>query len=142
MRYYELTYLIKAELTEEKAKEFQEKIISLIQEEGGILNEANSPFKRKLAYPIKKEGQAHLATLYFQLKADKLASLEKKVESEKEILRYLILTKKKAEVIPEAAKAIPAIRKEGEAPVPSAKKAPKKVELKEIEKKLEEILKE
>jgi ribosomal protein S6 len=143
MKYYELTYLIKADLTEEKAKALQEKIISLVQEEGGILNEANSPLKRKLAYPIKKEGQAYLATLKFQLKPDRLVSLEKKIESEKEILRYLILTKKKAEVVPEAVKAIPVSRKGEKAPsIPSVKQAPKKVELKEIEKKLEEILKE
>lgn len=132
MKSYELTYLILSELSEEKIKSLEEKINSLIQEEGGILGEINSPTKRKLAYSINKKDEAYLANLNFQIKPGGLNILEKKLRAEGEILRYLILTKRalKEEVKPKLSKVFPRKTLEGKP----------KVELKEIEKKLEEIL--
>jgi small subunit ribosomal protein S6 len=129
MKQYELTYLITPDITEEQAKDFQNKVITSLQEEGGILTEAGVIFKKKLAYPIKKNLQAYLAVLTFQLDAGKLANLEKNLKAESQILRYIILTK-----TPVKEKLV-RIKK---APPPKEKK----VELKEIEKKLEEILDE
>lgn len=139
MKNYELTYLISPELSEEEVKVFHKKITSLIQEEGGILDEENSPLKKKLAYPIKKQFQAYLATLNFQLNPGSVVILEKKLKSENQILRYLILTKEKLNIIPRITKIPATLKKSGEAVF---EKKEKKVELKEIEKKLEEILNE
>ncbi len=126
MRYYQLTYLISPELNEEELKVFQEKIDSLIREEGGNLADIKEGLvKKRLAYLINKKGQAYLSTLNFYLGSEKLKNLEKKLKAENRILRYLVLTKKMPKII-EVLK----IRKPRE----------KKVELKEIEKKLEEIL--
>ena len=131
MKNYELTYLISADLLEEEVKSLGEKIVSQIQEIGGILNETVSlPIKKSLAFPIKKEGSAHLATLSFQLYPEKLPDLEKGLKTESNILRYLILGKK----IPKEVITIPAKK--------PRKIVKPKAELKEIEKKLEEILKE
>jgi len=142
MKSYELTYLISAELTEEEARAFQNKIASLIKEEGGILDEIRTPFRRKLAYPIKKQIQAYLAFLNFKINPEGLINLEKKLKSENQIIRYLILIKKPVKAKKERVRGITA-RLE---PIPFAEKKftekEKKVELKEIEKKLEEILKE
>lgn len=138
MKNYELTYLISPELSEEEARAFQEKIISLIKEKGGVLNEANSPIKKRLAYQIKKQGQAYLAILNFQLNPEELAGLEKKIKLENKILRYLILTKKVTKIIPKAVRVRPVTKKLKE----TVSEKEKKVELKEIEKKLEEILSE
>jgi small subunit ribosomal protein S6 len=129
---YELTYLISADLSEEEAKALQEKINSLIKEEGGSLSEINEGGKRKLAYPLKNKGQVYLTSLNFQIKPENLANLEKKLKSEPEIFRYLILTKKAPKIVPKVPQVAVASRK------PKEKK--EKVELKEIEKKLEEIL--
>ena len=41
MQRYELTYLISDEIPEEEVKSLQNKITSLIQEEGGILDKEN-----------------------------------------------------------------------------------------------------
>jgi len=129
MKDYELAYLISPELSKEEVKPFQDKIISFIQNEGGVLIENVNPVNKLLSYPVKKQIQAYLAVLDFQLNPEKLAELEKKIKAETQILRYLILIKPKLKEI----KAV--LRKF----VP--KKAPeRKVELKEIEKKLEEIL--
>lgn len=121
MKYYELTYLISPDLSEKEVFSFQEKIISLIQELGGeLLGEVKTPMRKKMAY---------LATLNLHLSPKKLESLEKKLKSESQVLRYMILTKKVPKRVPEVAIKPKKIIK----PKP-------KVELKEIEKKLEEIL--
>jgi ribosomal protein S6 len=122
MRNYELTYLISSGLSEEELKRFQEKIISLIQEVGGTLGETKEPIRKKVAY---------LATLNFHLSPEKLDSLEKRLKSENQIIRYMILVRKAPKKVLEVAIKSKKIIK----PEP-------KVELKEIEKKLEEILDE
>ncbi len=129
MKLYELTYLLSPDLSEEELKSLQEKINSFIEKEGGIINELTLPLKKVLAYPIKKKTFTHLGTLSFQFSPEKLENLEKKLKSENQILRYLILAKElpKKVVLPPK--------------LPLIKPKPKpKVELKEIEKKLEEIL--
>jgi len=142
MKLYELTYLISAELSEEELKAFSQKISDFIREEGGNLNEIKNPVKKRLGQPIKNNKEVYLAILNFNLDPEKLANLEKKLKAENKILRYLISIKK---VLPkiEILKKFPAKTPEvitGKTP-PTPKRAPK-VELKEIEKKLEEILRE
>lgn len=135
MKLYELTYLISPELSLEELKSLQEKINSLIQKEAGILNEINLPIKKRLFFPIKKNKEAFLADLSFHLDPGKLKNLERELKSEKKILRYLILSKPRIREIAIRAKRVP----KG---VPKIPVKEKKVELKEIEKKLEEILRE
>jgi len=64
--------------------------------------------------------------------AEKLGSLEKELKSEKKILRYLILARPKIKIAK--------VRKRPTKVIPKIPVKEKKVELKEIEKKLEEIL--
>jgi len=136
VRLYELTYLIPPNLAEEEIKALQEKIVSQIQEIGGILNEISRTIKKSLAYSIKKNTSAFLASLSFQLPPEKLVFLHKRLKSESNILRYLILGKP-AQVLPGK---ILAGKKVQEVTIKPKKLAKPKVELKEIEKKLEEIL--
>ncbi len=132
MKLYELTYLILPDVSEEDLKSVQEKINSLIQTEGGVLAEGN--------YPVKKEG-GYLVTLNFNLEPDRVSSLEKKLKSESKIIRYMILVKKLEKKIfisnkpPRLVK--PPSDKILQDKIPTEKT---KVELNEIEKKLEEIL--
>jgi len=130
MKLYELTYLISPELSESELNSLNEKITSLIQKGGGVLNEAGLPIKKELANQIEKKTEAFLARSTFYLEPTGLEDLEKELKTEKKILRYLILAKK-----------LP--RKAAMAPIKKLRKIVKpkpKVELKEIEKKLEEIL--
>lgn len=136
MRYYELTCLISPNLSESELKSLQEKIVDFLQDEQGILVSENpiKPIKKKLAYPIKKMNQAYLLSFDFQLNPEKLENLKRKIMAEEKILRHLILTKKMPKL---EAKLIKIPKK----PAKVYKKSfQPKVELKEIEKKLEEIL--
>lgn len=139
MKNYELTYLISPELSEEEGKQFQDKIYSFIQDEGGILGEGKLLLKRRLAYPVKKQIQAYLVSTTFQLNPEKLANLEKRLKSENQILRHIIIVKRKYKLSSPRRK--PIIPTEGKSPE-KPRKEEKKIELKEIEKKLDEILKE
>ena len=147
MKHYELTYLITPELSEENVRAFQEKVIVLIKDEEGILEEVKVPLSRKLAYPIKKTGEplkytsAYLAVLNFQLNPEKISALEKKLKSENQILRYLLLTKRPSRKVEFIARRI-VVPKTEIIEKPKVSEEEKKVELKEIEKKLEEILNE
>ena len=134
MKLYELTYLISPEFSEEELKSLNEKINSLIQKGTGVLNEVKLPIKKKLAYPIKKQREAFLINLSFYFEPEKLGSLEKELKSEKKILRYLILARPKSKIAK--------VRKRPAKVIPKIPAKEKKVELKEIEKKLEEILRE
>ena len=138
MKNYELTYLILSSLNESELEELQNKIISLITNEGGVFLSKIPVLKKTLAYSVEKQPQAYLASLNFQLSAEKIALLEKQLKEESQILRYLVLNKKpiKEKKVarslskPKVIEKIERIKKE------------KKVELKEFEKKLEEILDE
>jgi len=127
MKTYELTYLISPDLSEKEVLSFQEKIISLIQEVEGTLGEVKTPVRKKMAY---------LATLNFHLSPKKLGSLEKKLKAEGQVLRYIILTKPRRKTPITFRKRMA----EGKPTTPEKKVVREKVELKEIEKKLEEIL--
>lgn len=127
MRYYELSYIASSKLNEEELKSLQERIILKLKNEGGILDEETPPLKRTLAYPIKKETEAFLVSLSFFLNGEKIEKIKKELEKEKEILRYLLFQKKAPKEKLEKEK----IKKP---------EKPKKVDLEELEEKLEEIL--
>jgi small subunit ribosomal protein S6 len=133
MRDYELTYLIAPELSEEEAKSLQDKVVSLMRELEGVSAGEGLPLRRRLAYPIKKKNEAYLGFVSFQMSAEKLLEFEKKLKLEDQILRFLISIKAKP------AKVRVILRKPLLSAMPTEKE--KKVELKEIEEKLEEILK-
>lgn len=124
MKYYQLTYLISPELSEGEIKKIEQDILNLLKKEEGVFDKLDSPLKRSLFYPIKKFKEAFLGSCYFFLEPERLKNFEKKLKEKKEILRYLILSEKLPKKIPTAKKIV----------------KPKKVEIKELDKKLEEIL--
>ena len=144
MQYYELTYLISPELSEEESQKFSENLLLLVQEEGGTLRSEGMRIKKRLAYSIKKNDWAYLATLSFYLDKEKVKSVEDKIKSLGQILRYLFLVKKpvvqKELIRKQVKKPAPAEDQTGAEQASSAEKTKEKVELQEIDKKLEEIL--
>jgi len=125
IRYYQLAYLLSPDLKKEEVENIQNDLTSFLKREG-ILDKIESPLKRTLFYPIKKKVEAFLGAIYFYTEPQKIKDLEKKLRGEEKILRYLIVSEK----APKKMKIEKKIKK------------PEKVELEEIEKKIEEILKE
>jgi len=134
MKLYELSYLINPDLSEEERKGVSEEITSLVQEKGGILGKISKATKIKLGYLIKNQNIAFLKTLTFYLSPEKIKDLGGNLKKRKELLRLVIVTQKEPK---RAAKAPRKVEPLGPKP-----KEKEKVELKDIEKKLEEILEE
>jgi len=157
MKNYELTYLISPDLSSEKLKSLSFKVSDFILEEQGNIKETSEPIKKRLGPVIEKKNEAFLVSLTFNFDPEKLTILNRKLKEEKNIIRYTIINKKerakvlaprrifKQEILqPETVKSeFPKIE---EAKITDQKtKSPKnekKVELKEIDEKIEEILKE
>ena len=138
MKLYELTYLIPLDLPEIEVKSLQEKINSFILDSQGALDRIENIIRKRLGGPIKNQTAAQVGTLNFYMSPEKLAELEKKLKAENQVVRYVILYKKprKAEAARRIRRLAPAM---AEVSAKTTEK-PKKVEIKEIEKKLEEIL--
>lgn len=146
MKPYQLTYLISPNISEQELKKFSKKISDFILTEGGTLDKLAAPIRKKLAYPIKEREEMFLATLNFYLNPQELENFEKKLKSENQILRYILLTKKISKKIsPEKIrKKPPKISEKPFAPYERVrvKSEDKKVELEKIDQKIEEILKD
>jgi len=140
MKDYELAYLISPDVSGEELTDLVQKMGGFIAEEGGNLEKKEEPTKRKLAYSIKKKNEAFFGVFNFKLEPEKTADLEKKLKSENRILRYLLMVKRITFAKPARIFAPPVKTKEEFAP--ASVKERKKVELKELDKEIEQILKE
>jgi ribosomal protein S6 len=121
---YETTYLITSRVDEAGVISIINKIKGDITAlEGKILNESQVRVA-DLGYPIKDEHKANLFELAFEFEGTKLEELTGKFKENDQVLRFLL-----KEFIPRKAEPIKSETKE----------KPQKVELEDIDKKIEEI---
>ena len=151
MKAYELTYIVSPEITSEEADTLAKEIESFIQnKEGVILNKIN-PTAKTLSYPIKKHASGFMAVLEFQSEPEILQELKDKIEKNEKIVRHIVIIKKAVKIRKERRTknpSAPILKKEEiierkELQEPDTHKASiekEKIELKDIEQKLEEIL--
>jgi ribosomal protein S6 len=149
MKTYELTYIISSGISAEEAEALAKEIDSFIQSKEGVILKSENPIARILSYQIKKQASGFFVISEFQVEPDKISEIKEKLEKDTNILRHFILTKKPAKIqkarrtrkiflAPEI-ETITAVKKDR----PSFAKASEnkeKVELNDIEKKLDEIL--
>ena len=151
MKTYELTYIISPEITSEEAEAKAKNIESFVQAQEGVILRQNNPAARTLSYPIKKHASGFMAVLEFQLEPEKLSELKEKIDKDGKIVRHMVIIKKPAKKRKERRTRVKpgpiteikmqdSIAKEEPSPVKPETKTEKKVELKDIEEKLEEIL--
>jgi ribosomal protein S6 len=143
MKLYELTYLMPIDLNEEAIRSTQEKVSSFIVENQGTIYKIEEVTKRRLGEETKKNSVANMATLSFYFPPEKLENLKKSLKADTNILNNIIIYKepRKRMSAPRRMRPIAGIQEETkEAKETKTSEKPKKVEIKEIEKKLEEIL--
>jgi ribosomal protein S6 len=140
MKLYELAYLLKPALSQEELKRFQEKLITLFESKGGILDSQTQAGKRALAYPIKIHGNtytsAYFGAIRFFAPQESIPEILQTIQSEREIIRFLLLQEKRKESVTKT----PQLARKRQF-VPSLKSKTPKVELGKLEEKLEELLK-
>lgn len=154
MTTYELTYIISPEITSEEAEAKGKEIESLIQNKEGVVVRQNNPIAKTLSYPIKKQASGFFGVFEFQLEPEKLSEIKDVIVKDGKIVRHMVIIKRAQRPRKERrAKAKPAVSSETEPktefeaaideklvsrPKPSDTKG--KVEFKDIEQQLDELL--
>lgn len=155
MKTYELTYIITPEVTSEEALTCAKDFESFITDNNGTIAKQQSPGAKALSYPINKKASGFVGTLEFQLEPEKLVELKNSIEKNGKITRFIVIIKKPTELrkskrsrskLEEHALEMGNTKTEtditDEEPNTSKNQDEKqKVELKDIEQKLDELLK-
>ena len=150
MEFYQFNLLLSPNMSEADTVSFIEKMETEMQKYGKVVSDKKAD-RRKLAYPINKEIEAWLYffNLYLQAENKKeiLDSIEKSLKEDKNILRFLIISKAERVQKPirrraeKATSENPAKEEEKkEEPVSEEKPKKPKAQLEEIGQKLDEML--
>ena len=139
---YELAYLLSPSIPEEEILSHAGKLSDLIEEQKGIIKHLREPKRQKLSYPIHKERNVYFGWTTFRLAPEGIVALEKKLKTQTQILRYLI--------VQEETRLKPPVFRTGTPKSPVSQKSPaipretekpeEKLDLEALDKKLEEIL--
>ncbi len=156
MKAYELTYIVSPEITSEEAEAKGKEIESLIQSKEGTIVKQTNPTAKTFSYPIGKKASGFLGVVEFNMDSDKLLEVKAIVEKDKKIVRHMLIIKLAAELkkerrtrvrptptfeIEKKEEVVETAQEETTEEKPAAKEKEKeKVELKDIEHELEEIL--
>ncbi len=144
MKNYELSYLISPEANAEEMGALNAEITSAIQKEGGLILKSEMPVSKFLGYTIKKQRTAFWVNLELSIEPEKIELINSFMKKEAKVLRYLLVIKKPKRQVKERRERkdqtiAPAPEKEGI--IEKAEKSDKKVDLQDIDEKLDEILK-
>jgi ribosomal protein S6 len=139
---YELTCIISARPEETERNQIAEKIGKIIKGNDGKITAMTPPGPVNLGYPIKDEQKGYMAIFVFNYQGKKPTDIKNKAEKEQNILRCFLAIKHPLK--PVAFHPAPPVEKERgtekERKIEKQDiKENKKVELGEIDKKLEEI---
>ena len=135
---YELIFL-NDPLVEKMDTEIVIKVRDFITGLGGQIKKENVWEKRKLAYPVKKHLLGFYVIFEFEIEAEKIDELQKQLRLNSDILRFLIINK---EGIKEERPRVRLTKPKAIASVRPAEFRGEKIKIEELDKKLEEILKE
>ena len=93
MRDYEVLYIVRADLDDEKVQDAVKRVNRLIERSGGTVEATNLWGKRKLAYEVKHQKEGAYVLQDFQLNPDRVPELEAGLKITEEVLRHLIVRK-------------------------------------------------
>lgn len=152
--HYEILFIMPNRFTDEEAKGVFAKVGQLISSLEGKITLENYWGKKKFAYPIKHEYYGYYGLYEFDLERASIAEINNKLRLDNDIVRFLIVKKevkseeqvKKDEKIKEKIETKKAKAKEEDVKEvkktskPSKKSEDKKIDLKNLDEKLEDVL--
>jgi small subunit ribosomal protein S6 len=112
LRDYEILYIVRADLDDDKVQDIVKRVNTLIEKADGTLERTNIWGKRKLAYEVKHQKEGAYILQDFQIGPDRIPELEAALKITEEVLRHLVVRKPErpaptpvapppAEVVPE-----------------------------------------
>jgi small subunit ribosomal protein S6 len=93
LRDYEILYIVRADLDDDKVQDIIKRINTLIEKAGGSLERTNIWGKRKLAYEVKHQKEGAYVLQDFQIGSDRIPELEAALKISEEVLRHLVVRK-------------------------------------------------
>jgi small subunit ribosomal protein S6 len=93
LRDYEVLYIVRADLDDEKVQDAVKRVNRLIERAGGTVETTNLWGKRKLAYEVKHQKEGSYVLQDFQLEPNRIPELESSLKITEEVLRHLIVRK-------------------------------------------------
>jgi len=93
LREYEVLYIVRADLEDDKVQDAVKRVNTLIERSGGSIERTNLWGKRKLAYEVKHQKEGSYVLQDFQLDPDRVPELEAGLKITEEVLRHLIVRK-------------------------------------------------
>lgn len=124
---YELTCLISPSLEETEREKLVEELKQTITQKEGEIANLNPLSEVSLAYPVKDQNRAHMLIIDLKLEAEKVEELKAELNAKQGLLRFFLIKKAK----PKPQKPLRTREK---------KTIEDKVEIEDIDKKIEEIL--
>ncbi len=92
--HYEILFIIPNKFTDDEAKTVAEKVGKLISENGGQITLTEYWGKKKLAYEIKHNAYGYYGLFEFDLEGNLLAKVDQNLRLSADVLRHQIIVKK------------------------------------------------
>ena len=99
MRDYEVLYIVRADLDDDKVQDAVKRVNTLIERSGGTVERTNLWGKRKLAYEVKHQKEGSYVLQDFQLDPGRVPELEAGLKITEELLRHLVVRKPEKVVV-------------------------------------------
>jgi small subunit ribosomal protein S6 len=93
LRDYEILYIVRADLEDDKVRDVVKRVNTLIERSGGAAEQTSLWGKRKLAYEVKHQKEGSYVLQDFQIGPDRVPELESALKITEEVLRHLIVRK-------------------------------------------------
>lgn len=148
MKTYQLTYIISPQITSQEAELSAKELESFVQANEGVILNSENPSAKALAYPIKKHASGFVGSMEFQMEEDRIKEVEEKLHKDGKMVRHMLtikrISKPKKEreprIKPVAETPAPAPTESLSEAKPAETKEKEKVELKDIDQQIDEIL--
>ena len=88
---YEIMFIVKNTIEEEKVKKIADSLKDLITNDKGNIIDFKEMGKRKLAYPIKKEVTGTYYVMTVEANHDTIKEFSRKVSINENVLRHLVM---------------------------------------------------
>lgn len=88
---YELTYIINPVLNEDQTKDIVSRVNKYIEEREGKVLQVDEWGSKRLAYQINKKRNGYYVNMYFEAPGTLIQQMERAMEIEDNIMRYLTL---------------------------------------------------
>lgn len=88
---YELTYIVNSVISDEQVKDMVSRVTAYVKENAGEIIEVDEWGARRLAFPIQKKRNGYYVNMYFKAPGELIPRLERAMEIDDNILRYLTL---------------------------------------------------